>query len=894
MTRLPPESRAKARIHRTQSLGDAAVFRRTNLFSKNIGPSGATAALVICLFSGSLFSSGSLAGVLGRDLGEIHNADCGAPGASCAPPVGRHKSRPEGEAMDTASQRQVLQCARKFAWAAYKGTATEVANEIGNDCSGGLNLQINGDVLKLWTRQTIRTELVIISNRGTTFDQLGDAYRDAQNIGVAVDHFNALNTAIEPRLGSVGRGWSERWTAQAAAVRAQIDQARTRARANARTLEVQVMGHSLGAAVATVAGYDIAHYLRNVNRNAVESLNVPYDVIVYSFNPPKIFGRGAFNNGDPGRPRYVAALLGSVERASGDNLSLTLRQFTRDWDAVQSVPPVEVHPVWSRTAGSTIIDAWTTNGATFRANLGYCPQLNVRHRVRPDPTFANHLADWAQDIAEASDSQIACMFRRRTPGEVARLAVENTGRQNGLDVDTGGRPSLATFRGSSFMAYQEAVAATTGGSRIMVMHQFGINLGWDVRWSEPAAIEGAITTHPPAMVRFGRNLLVFWRGLEGRIYWSSSADGLVWGAPVSTGVSSREAPAVAVVGNTLYMALQGAGTDSSLWLAASNGAGFPPAMWTNQQIRVDNSPVIAGSAPSLALGRPAGAFYIAYRAGDSSNALRFLYNQGSGWRVASLPGISIQGAPSLDESFDNELLVAFRRPGDNSIHFAKQPGSPGSPSFTAPWDSWNAPGAQASASPALLGRKHDYYLAFFREAGTSRIRFSQGRIEPGPARAQVTRDLRREAFRTCSRSFPLRGFASRRQLTESNACQCGVLTQGQLIVAGQTIFSCDYTSVLKLRVDGVLEFFAVVEDIYGGTRYRSLATWGVTNNRVTQAMINDDGQLLLSGRQGVPDQVFGSVVDSTVALYVLGNRVELREMSNNRVVWRMPANTAVN
>lgn len=730
---------------------------------------------------------------------------------------------------------------------------------------------------------------MIISNRGTTFDTAGDAFRDAQNIGPAVDHRNALDTTVEPRLGSVGRGWSQRWTVQAAAVRAQIDQARTRARANARRLEVQVMGHSLGAAIATVAGYDIAHYLRNVNVRETESLNVPYDVIVYSFNAPKTLGRGALFNGDPGRPRYVATLLGSVERARGNAVSLTLRQFTRDWDVVQSVPAIEMHPVWTTTAGSTLIDA-----VTFTANLGYCPQLNVRHRALPDLFFANHLADWTQDIAEASDSQIACMFRRRTPGEVERLAVENAARENGLDVDTGGRPSLATFRGSPFMAYQEAVAAIGGGTRIMVMHQLGINLGQNVRWSEPLAIEGARTTHPPAMVRFSQNLLVFWRGLDSRIYWSRSADGLRWDAPVSTGLSTREAPAVAVVGSTIFMALQGAGADSSLWLASSNGAGFPPVMWSNQQIIVGGSPVIAGSAPSLALGRQAPEFYIAYRAGDSSNNLRFLYNQGSGWRVASLPGISIQGAPSLDESYDNELLVAFRRPGDSSIHIAKQPGGPGSPSFTAPWDSWSFPWAKASAAPALLGRLHNHYLIFFRAEGSNRVRYSQARIEPGSSISQITREVRREAFRTCPRGTPLRGFASRQLLTPSVSCQCGVLTQGQFMVRGQTIFSCDYTSVLKFRVDGVLELLAVVEDTFGGTQYRSLATWGSVEDQVGKVLISDNGHLVLAGRPGFPTRAFGSVVDNAVALHVLGNRVELREVSNNRVVWSVPANTAVN
>jgi hypothetical protein len=114
------------------------------------------------------------------------------------------------------------------------------------------------------------------------------------------------------------------------------------------------------------------------------------------------------------------------------------------------------------------------------------------------------------------------------------------------------------------------------------------------------------------------------------------------------------------------------------------------------------------------------------------------------------------------------------------------------------------------------------------------------------------------------------------------------------MVRGQTIFSCDYTSVLKFRVDGVLELLAVVEDTFGGTQYRSLATWGSVEDQVGKVLISDNGHLVLAGRPGFPTRAFGSVVDNAVALHVLGNRVELREVSNNRVVWSVPANTAVN
>jgi hypothetical protein len=96
------------------------VIRRTNLLIKSDGPSSAIAAIALCLFGGILFSPGCLAGVPARDLSELHTADCGAREASCAPLNGRHKSRPDGEATDTVSQRGVLQCARNFAWAAYK------------------------------------------------------------------------------------------------------------------------------------------------------------------------------------------------------------------------------------------------------------------------------------------------------------------------------------------------------------------------------------------------------------------------------------------------------------------------------------------------------------------------------------------------------------------------------------------------------------------------------------------------------------------------------------------------------------------------------------------------------------------------------------------------------
>lgn len=289
------------------------------------------------------------------------------------------------------TRRDIMKCMRRFAGQAYEWNNANLHS----DCALKPTPWNSTDVMKVFDGVHGNAEMVVIAFAGT--HGLGDLARDAQSLSWTW-HKNPLNPAL-PQLGNVGRGWHVRWNNQVAQTHLTgiLDWYKWHARTNNRQLQIVVTGHSLGAVTATLAGYDIAQYLRG---NAS-----PWQVYVYAFNPPRL----GFTLP---RDNYQNALFESRCPASGNQICLTMRQFTRNGDPVQSVPPAMMHPVWQTAAGSATVGA----GVRAGQNLGYCPQLNAAGVSGPWPwaALANHkLETWDAQIDQMSGNQIDCMFEHR-------------------------------------------------------------------------------------------------------------------------------------------------------------------------------------------------------------------------------------------------------------------------------------------------------------------------------------------------------------------------------------------------------------------------------------------------------------------------------------------------
>jgi len=285
-------------------------------------------------------------------------------------------------------------CAQKGAAHAYP--ARRVAGE--SICDE--QVSVGSLTTKLLVADKQDSLLIAFAGTQLSFSHPGDLGRDLESQAV-IEHENPLfehsdvDTSSLPvelvanTTGSVGRGWEARWRSQLKEANAAnlykviklLSSADTYAPANARTLTVTVVGHSLGAAVAELAAYDIYDYLL--------AKGIRFRVRVVAFNPPKL-GTEAFVDG------YRYRLLQGPEAPS-----FVLSQFSRSYDPVPKVPLLLSHPVWDTDVGSKVI------GDGSDAVLPYCPQyaLDVFHLV-----LAAHSIDgWATDIP-AMPAEAQCLF----------------------------------------------------------------------------------------------------------------------------------------------------------------------------------------------------------------------------------------------------------------------------------------------------------------------------------------------------------------------------------------------------------------------------------------------------------------------------------------------------
>ncbi len=241
----------------------------------------------------------------------------------------------------------VLECMRACASEAYTADLAAVAD------IGGLHLDapMSTPRLKLWEGATDEAIVVVLGCSGTRLDAADDVLCDLKS-QIARPHVNLLDERL-PTLGNVGAGWQEWWQSEAqlprtdgAVMKDVLTRYADRARGSGKALSISLTGHSLGAAVATVAGFDIAHFLR--------ADGVSGNVSVYAFNPPRL--------GQAGIETVYMETLKSKDSA----LRFALRQFVRALDPVQSTPLFMHHPHWHHDSDAAAAAERAGNGCGDR------------------------------------------------------------------------------------------------------------------------------------------------------------------------------------------------------------------------------------------------------------------------------------------------------------------------------------------------------------------------------------------------------------------------------------------------------------------------------------------------------------------------------------------------
>lgn len=228
--------------------------------------------------------------------------------------------------------------------------------------------------LKLWEGATDDAIVVVLGCSGTRLDAADDVLCDLKS-QIAQPHVNMLDERL-PRLGNVGAGWQEWWQSEAqlprtdgAVMKDVLTRYADRAKGSGKALSISLTGHSLGAAVATVAGFDIAHFLR--------ADGVSGNVSVYAFNPPRLGQAG------------IETLYMDTLKSNYSALRFALRQFVRALDPIQSTPLLMHHPHWDHDSAAAAERAGNASGDRFaqfvtstdqpasRINLAYNHELTL-------------------------------------------------------------------------------------------------------------------------------------------------------------------------------------------------------------------------------------------------------------------------------------------------------------------------------------------------------------------------------------------------------------------------------------------------------------------------------------------------------------------------------------
>jgi hypothetical protein len=284
-------------------------------------------------------------------------------------------------------------------------------------------------------RTTPNRVRVIFAFRGTVhptltapFSNWTDIRTDISSQFFKTRHHNPL--VPDHSVGRVGAGWAARWY-NVANMRNDVnhevfkDYIRAIAmQSHHHHIEVNVVGHSLGAVVAELAGFDIEEYF---HRNGIN-----YEVNVVAFNPPKL---GSEDLVDEYRRRL---------KARPDRFRISV--FTREGDVVDDVPAD--HIGWlvghyrqvisniSYDNRTTFCSPYMFKGLDDPAHVGedgearrlpYAPRF---HATKPFPYGSHSIDHWVGDPNDGIEYRqfwewivprgFRCMFAPNSVGTTER------------------------------------------------------------------------------------------------------------------------------------------------------------------------------------------------------------------------------------------------------------------------------------------------------------------------------------------------------------------------------------------------------------------------------------------------------------------------------------------
>jgi hypothetical protein len=271
------------------------------------------------------------------------------------------------------------------------------------------------DTMKVWAESDLAKRHYVIGFAGTRFPNLGDIARNIESVLGSQTRQSVMTIFANPP-GLILNGFWDRWATQVneKGIRDKLNQwanetAVDQVNNPSLSLDIDLVGHSLGAAVATIGAIEISNW-GNFERAPSGWSGIPVDNIfvrAFVFNPPRT-----------GNPDYASSYARTI---ADPTRRLKLYEFTVTSDLVQSGNFGRQHPFWN----PDVPDA-TTNGSDQPAaslEMGYCPQYNV---VR-NPEGANdiqkflnflinhNLTRWQQNILDMPASHIDCMNGEKAP-----------------------------------------------------------------------------------------------------------------------------------------------------------------------------------------------------------------------------------------------------------------------------------------------------------------------------------------------------------------------------------------------------------------------------------------------------------------------------------------------
>lgn len=250
------------------------------------------------------------------------------------------------------------------------------------------------DVIKLYKRRISELETehveILVAFAGTRAPDIGDILRDIQSQFTTdyenhygPEHDNALALSGDEEAGA---GFDSRWENQAPLVKSAVEavQEESIALGQEPSTSILVVGHSLGAATATRAAFDLD---RSIDGERIE---------LWSFNSPHV-----------GNSEFAISFVNALTTCEFvDEGCFMIRQFTRAGDPVHDLPFLMEHPVWNTEQD---IDTRLNTGEPAERELDYCAHYHAPRASTLDLLQNHELDRWFTEVYGIPVEHLDCM-----------------------------------------------------------------------------------------------------------------------------------------------------------------------------------------------------------------------------------------------------------------------------------------------------------------------------------------------------------------------------------------------------------------------------------------------------------------------------------------------------